>query len=32
MIDSIIGFALSYLANNIPTIKDGINKEFEDEL
>lgn len=30
----IIGFAFSYLANNIPTLKERIskNKKFEDEL
>lgn len=34
-IELILGFALSYLANNIPTIKeikDSINKKLEDEL
>ena len=32
--DSIIGFALSYLANNIPTLKEKIskNKKLKDEL
>ena len=32
IIELILGFALSYLANNIPTIKDSINKKLEDEL